>query len=180
MSQHHEIVLTERIEELLIKHQQARIRMLQELEFRPIMRETKPVFFLRAKYAGATTFVDNLLETRLNALDAELFDELLKAIAREIHQTGDQLLDTDRNGTDEKSSSSFASDNEMLYHQLIPVIGFQANEQDEVYRGERANTYVRFLTEFYCEFCYPSGHIDWAKLIAFSTDNLKPPSAFEA
>jgi hypothetical protein len=161
MSQLYEVVVTERIEELLKNHRQARIRMLQELEFRPIMRETKPVFFLRTKYAGATTFVDNLLETRLNALDAELFDELLKAIAREIRQTGDQL-------------------NETFYHQWIPIIGFQANEQDEVYRGERANTYVRFLTEFYCEFCYPSGHIDWAKLIAFSTDNLKPPSAFEA
>ncbi len=137
------------------------------------MRHVKPVFFLRMKNPGATEFVDSLLETHLNALDSKLFDELLRATALEIRES---WYPSNRYEVFEQPSAPFSSDNEMFYNHLIPMIGFRANEQDEVYRGVRAITYVRFLNEFFIEFCYPRGHIDWEKLMAFYTDKLKQTS----
>lgn len=172
-----EIVLAEPIEALLRNHQLARIGMMQALKLRPIMRQTHPAFFLRMKGTGATAIVEGLLETRLNELDSKLFNELLTATALEIHLMGYQSHLSD---VHDQLSSSRTSNHEMVYNYLIPIIGFRANEQDEIYRGERANTYVRFLNEFFNDFCYRSGHIDWEKLMAFITDNLKHPSSLRA
>jgi hypothetical protein len=121
--------------------------------------------------------IESLLDNRLTALDSKLFDELLTATALEIHLMGYQSHVSD---VHDQISSSRTFNHEMVYNQLIPIIGFRANEQDEIYRGERANTYVRLLNEFFNDFCYRSGHIDWEKLIAFVTDNLKQPSSLRA
>jgi hypothetical protein len=67
---------------------------------------------------------------------------------------------------------AFISGSETLYIDIVEPLGFRAKERNEWYRGERTNTYRRFLDEFVDEFCHPNGHIDWAKLVAFNSGNL--------
>jgi hypothetical protein len=71
---------------------------------------------------------------------------------------------------------TFISGSSTLYIDIVEPLGYRAKERDDWYVGERTNTYLRFLNEFVSDFCYPSGHIDWAKLVAFNSGNLANPT----
>ena len=59
-----------------------------------------------------------------------------------------------------------------IYIELIAPIGFEAKKHDENYIEERAKLYTRFTLSFINDFCYPSGLIDWDKLIKFNSQTI--------
>lgn len=66
----------------------------------------------------------------------------------------------------------FLSGNERLYTDIIEPIGFEAKRHNDEYYEEKAALINRFTAEFSAEFC-ANGRIDWEKLVAFNSGNLR-------
>lgn len=68
----------------------------------------------------------------------------------------------------------FVSDGDAnLYTDLIKPLGYEAKKHNENYIAERASAYTRFEREFMNNFCHESGAINWPKVVAFNSGNLK-------
>lgn len=67
----------------------------------------------------------------------------------------------------------FISGDPDLYVEIIEPIGYRAREHnDEFYKG-RARLENRFVRAFTDEFCEEDGSINWRKLVAFNSGNLR-------
>lgn len=67
---------------------------------------------------------------------------------------------------------TFISGSPSLYIDIIQPLGYRAEERNTWYRLEKQATVNRLLGEFIPNFCFPDGHLDWAKLVAFNSGNL--------
>lgn len=65
-----------------------------------------------------------------------------------------------------------------LYLDIVKPIGHMAKENNEAYLSARNGILNRLTAEFIKEFCYPSGEIDWNRLVEFNSQNLDIDSDF--
>lgn len=66
---------------------------------------------------------------------------------------------------------AFISGDETLYTRIVEPIGHRAKEKNEGFIKQYAKVTNLFAQEFMHDFCV-DGEIDWAKLVAFNSENL--------
>jgi hypothetical protein len=69
----------------------------------------------------------------------------------------------------------FVSGDETFYDTVLEI-AYDATKHYEWYVDELTGVHHQLYVDFKFDFCHPNGHIDWAKVIAFNTDQLKHPS----
>ncbi len=67
----------------------------------------------------------------------------------------------------------FLSGDPDLYIDIVEPIGHQARQHNEDFAASRAAIENKFTQQFVAEFCDEGGAIDWPKLVAFNSGNLK-------
>lgn len=67
----------------------------------------------------------------------------------------------------------FLSGDEDLYIEIIEPIGYEAKRHNEDFEAPRCAIKNRLVSEFVARFCTPDYFIDWPKLVAFNSGNLK-------
>lgn len=66
----------------------------------------------------------------------------------------------------------FISGDPHLYIEIVEPIGYRASEHNAYFDAERAKLEDRFTQAFMTDFCQEDGTIAWAKLVAFTSQNL--------
>ena len=65
----------------------------------------------------------------------------------------------------------FISENTRLYTEIVEPVGYRAREHNERYLHSKAEAVNKLTREFLDDFCYPTGAIDWNKLVETTCGN---------
>lgn len=66
----------------------------------------------------------------------------------------------------------FISDSKTLYKDIIEPVGYQAKQHNDQFLKQKSAIVNRLTQEFSKKFCFPSGAINWEKIIEYNSGNF--------